>query len=174
MVAPPSKLYTVYTVLFHKDGGANVVVTNCMSHFSMFVPTKAPVKLANGNTGHAQGIGIILCRFPNCSIIYPVVPVYYCTCHPSNTISSVALKFYIGFKKVKSEPLAHCDFVDPQVGSWRSLHQTRNNLDYLQLEIVKINPQETRILLSQLYVEFQNKLSLNLFISVLVMCISPD
>ena len=99
----------------------------------MFVPTKDTVKLANGNTGHAQGIGSILCRFTNCSIIYPVGPVYYCPDHPSNTISSGALKFYIGFKKVTSEPLEHCDFVDPQGRSWRSAYQTRNNLDYLQL-----------------------------------------
>ena len=96
VVAPPTKFYTVSTVLFHKDGGANVAVTNCMSHFSMFVPTKATVKLANGNTGNAQGIGIILFRFPNCSIIYPVGPVYYFPGHPYNTISSGALKFYIG------------------------------------------------------------------------------
>ena len=106
----------------------------------MFVPTKVTVKLANGNTGHAQGIGIILCRFPNCSIIYPVGPVYYFPGHPSNTISSGVLKFYIGFKKVTSEPLEHCDFVDPQGCSWRSPYKTRNNLDYLQLEIFKINP----------------------------------
>ena len=86
MVSPNSKLDTFSTVLFHKDGGANVSVTNCMSHFSMFVQTKATVKLANGNTGHSQGIGIILCRFPNCSIIYPVGPVYYFPVHPSNTI----------------------------------------------------------------------------------------
>ena len=97
VVAPPSKLNTVSTVLLHKYGRKNVAVKNCMSHFSMFVPTKATVKLANGNTGHAQGIGIILCRFPNCSIIYPVGPVYYCPGHPSKTISSGALKFYIGF-----------------------------------------------------------------------------
>ena len=97
MVAPPSKFYTVSTVLFHKDRGANVAVKICMSHFSMFVPTKSTVKLANENTGHAQGIGIILCRFPNCLIIYPVGSVYYCPGQPSNTISSGALKFYIDF-----------------------------------------------------------------------------
>ena len=45
-------------MLFHKYGGENVAVKNCMSHFSMFVPTKATGKLDNGNTGHAQGIGI--------------------------------------------------------------------------------------------------------------------
>ena len=95
MVDPSSKLYTVSTVFFNKYGGDNVAVTNCMSHFSMFVPTKATEKLANGNMGHAQGIGIILCRFPNYLIIYPVGPVYYCPGHPSNTISSGALKFYV-------------------------------------------------------------------------------
>ena len=77
VVAPPSKFYTVSTVLFHKDRGEIFAVTNCMSHFSLFVKTKATVKLANGNTGHAQVIGIILCYFPNCLIIYPVGPVYY-------------------------------------------------------------------------------------------------
>ena len=97
MVAPSSKIYTVSTVLFHKNGGANATVKNYMSHFSMFVPTKPTVILANENTGHAQVIGVILCCFPNCLLIYPIVPVYYCTGHPSNTISSGALKFYIGF-----------------------------------------------------------------------------
>ena len=91
-------IYIVFTVLFHKDEGENVAVTNCMSHFSMFVPTKANVKMSNGNTGHAQGIEIILCLFPNCSTIYPVGPVYYFPVHPSNTISSGALKFYAVFK----------------------------------------------------------------------------
>ena len=63
VVAPYSKFYTIFTVLFHKYGGTNVGVKNCMSHFSMFVPTKANVKLANRNTGHAQGNGIILFCF---------------------------------------------------------------------------------------------------------------
>ena len=97
VVAPHSKMYTVSSVLFHKDGGDNIAVTNCMSHFSMFVPNKAMVKLANVNTVHSQVIGIILCCFPNCSIIYPVGPVYYCPGQPSKTISSGALKFYDGF-----------------------------------------------------------------------------
>ena len=120
MVAPSPKFYTVSTVLFHKDGGVNVSVKNYMSHFSMFVPTKATVKLANVNTRHAQVIGIILCRFTNYLGIYPVGPVYYCQGQPSNTISSGDLKFYVGFKKVTSEPLEHCDFVDTQGRSWRS------------------------------------------------------
>ena len=82
VVAPPLKFYTVSTVLFYKYGWANVAVTNCISHFSMFVPTKANVKLANVKTGNSQWIGIILCRFPKFSIIYPVGPAYYCPSHP--------------------------------------------------------------------------------------------
>ena len=97
VVALTSKFYTLSTVLFHKDGGAKFSVTNYMSHFSMFVPTKSTVKLENENTGHAQGIGIILCRFTNCLIIYTVGIVYYCPGHPSNTLSLGALKFFICF-----------------------------------------------------------------------------
>ena len=80
----------------------------------MFVPTKGTVKLANGNMVHDQGIGIILCHFPKCSIIYTFVPVYYFPGHPSNTILSGALKFYVGFQKVTYEPLEHCDSVEPK------------------------------------------------------------
>ena len=66
VVAPYLKVYTFYTVLFHKYGEENVTITNYMSHFSMLVPTKSTLKLANVNMGYAQGIGIILCRFTNC------------------------------------------------------------------------------------------------------------
>ena len=106
----------------------------------MFFPTKATVKQANRNTGHEKIIGIILCCFPNCSIIYPVGTVYYFTGHPSNNISSGALKLYVGFKKVTSEPLEHCDFVDPKSHSWRSPYQTQNNLDHLQIKIYQSQP----------------------------------
>ena len=105
VVTPPWKNYTVSTVLFHKYGGANVAVTNCISHFYMFVPTKATVKSANVNTGYSQGIWIILCRFPNCSIIYPVGTVYYFPGHPSNTILLGDLKFYVRFQNVTSDLL---------------------------------------------------------------------
>ena len=98
-------MYTVSTVLFHKDGGANFGVKNCMSHFSMFVPTKANMKLANGNTGHTQGIGIILRSFPNFPIIYPVGLVHHCPVQPSNTISLGYLKWYVIFLKVNFEPI---------------------------------------------------------------------
>ena len=140
MVAPSSILYKVSIVLFHKYVRENVAVTNCMSNFSMFVPTKSDVKLANGNMGHAQVIGIILCHFTNFPIIYPVVPVYYCPGHPSNTISLGELKFHLGFQNITSEHIGHCDLVYPQGSSWRSTYQTGKTLDYLQIKFVKFNP----------------------------------
>ena len=56
-------------------------------------------------------IGIVLFSFPNNTIIYPLGPVYYFPGHPSNTISLGALKFYVGFQKVASEPPENCDLV---------------------------------------------------------------
>ena len=85
-------------MFFHKYGEANVAVTNCMSHFSMFVPTKATVKLANGNTVNAQVIRIFLCRFLNCSILCPVRTVYYCLSNPSKTSHQVSSNFMLVFK----------------------------------------------------------------------------
>ena len=106
-------VYSLYHV-FHKYGGANVAVKNSMSQFVMFVLTKTTVKLANENTGWAQVIGIVLFCFPNYSIINPLGPVYYCPGHPSNTMPSYAVKCYVGFQKVKYDPIEHCDFVNPQ------------------------------------------------------------
>ena len=77
----------------------------------MFFPTKDTVKLANGNTGQTQGIGIILCHFPNYCIIYLVRQVYHCPCHSSSIISLDALKFYVGFLNGTSEPIEHCIFI---------------------------------------------------------------
>ena len=91
--------------------------------------------------GHAQVIGIILCHFTSCPIIYPVVPVYHFPGNPYNTISSGDLKFYPGFQKIRYEHLEYYDFIVPQGGSyWRSPYQTRENIYYLQIKIVKVNP----------------------------------
>ena len=132
-----------------------------MSHFSMFVPTNATMKLANGNTGHAQEIGIIVCRFSNCSIIYPVGTVYYCPGHPSNIISSGYLKFYVGFKKVKSEPLENFDFVEPQVHLGYHPNRFTTILTIFNSKLSRSILTETIILLSQLSVDFQSKLCLD-------------
>ena len=91
-----------------------------MSHFSVVSATKKTVELSDGNTLHAQQIRIFLCHFLNFPIIYLVGPVYYISGHPYNIISLGYLKFCVGFQKVKSEPLEHCNYVDPKGNSWRS------------------------------------------------------
>ena len=63
----------------------------------------------------------------------------YCLSEHSKNISSGSLKVYVGFQTATSENLEHCDFVDPQGRSWRSPYQTQNNLDYIQILIVKFN-----------------------------------
>ena len=130
-------------MFFHKYVESNVAVTNCMSHCSIFVPTKATVKLDNGNTGRAQGIRVVifLSHFTYGGVIF------YCLGHFPNTISLGSLKLYVSFQKVAYEPLGHCEFVDPQGRSWISPYQTQNNLYYLHIEIVKLNPQRDRNIL---------------------------
>ena len=104
LLVPPSSIcYTVSVLLFRKYLGENIGVTNCMSHFSMFVSTKADVKFTNGNMDNSQEIGILLCHFPICPIIYTVVPVNYCPGYPSDNISLGGIKFYFVFQKITSE-----------------------------------------------------------------------
>ena len=86
--------------MFHKYGGANVGVTNCLSCFPMLVPNISNVKLADGNMDHAQGIGNILCQFTKLPVIYPVRPVYYFPGHPLNTVSVGDLKYYVDLKRL--------------------------------------------------------------------------
>ena len=106
--------------MFHKYGENNIAITNCMLYFSMFIPTKAHLKLSYGNKVNTHLIGIILCHFPILPIIHPVVLVCYCPGSRSNTISLGALKVYTCLQNFASEPLEHFDFVDPQGSSWIS------------------------------------------------------
>ena len=112
---PYSEFCTFSNLLFHKYGGENIGITNYMSHFYMFESTKANVKLANGNTGPAQGFGIILWHFANCHIIYMVGPVHYFPGNTFNTVSLGAFKVYVGIQKVTYEPFEHCVFLSHKV-----------------------------------------------------------
>ena len=140
----------------------------------MFVPTKATMKVATGNTGHAQGIGIILYHFTNSSIIYPAEPVYYCIGHLSNTISSVALKFYACFKKVTSEPIEHCDFLTLKVIIGDHHTRLKTILTIFKYKFVKVNPHIDKIVAVLTVCALSKNKSLNLFISVLVVSLLPD
>ena len=73
-----------------------------------------------------------------------MVLVYYCPDHPSNRISPGSLKCYSGIKNVSSDPIEDCDFVYPQFFYWGSTYHTWKNIDYLEIKIVKVNPQRNR------------------------------
>ena len=138
----------------------NGSVINCMSQFYMFVPTKATVKLANGKTGHTQGIGIILCCFPNCSIIYPVGPVHSFSDHPFNTSYQVPTNFMFAFKRLLLNLLNMVTLLIHKV--FLGYHPTRIKkiLTVLKYKLSKLTLTETRILMSQFYVYLQNKMFL--------------
>ena len=131
------------------------------------------MKLANGVTGHTQLIGVILCNFPNFTIIYPEGKVYYCPVHPFNTISLGALKFYIGFQKFTSEPLEHFDFVEPQGRYWISSYHNQKNIYYLQINIIKVNPQRNSNIVTPTGCDLLKKISISLFISAIVVSLFP-
>ena len=59
-------------------------------------------------------------------------------------ISSVALKCFAGSQKVASGTLENCGFVNPQGRSCRSTYHIQNNLNYIQIKIVKVKPQRNR------------------------------
>ena len=80
---------------------------------------------------YAAFLNVLLCIQSDQFIIFQVIlPTIY---------HQVPSSFIFVLKYVTSETLEHCDFVDSQLRSWGSPHQTRNNLNYLQLEIFKIN-----------------------------------
>ena len=80
-------------------------VKNLMLQFFMFIPTKANVKLVNGNMGHYQRIGIILCFFPNCHNQFINIQVTLTT--PSQ---QVPLNVMLVFKRLYIKLLNNCDF----------------------------------------------------------------
>ena len=173
MVPPTSKFNTVHSVLFHKNGGVNVAVKNFMSHFSMFVSTKSTMEPANGYTVHAQGIGIILCHFPNCFIICTVLPVYYCTYHPFNTISSGALKFHVGFKKFLLNLLNIVTLSTLKVVLGDQPTRLKTILTIFKCKLVKINPKRNRNIFVPTVYDILKK-SLSLIICILVISLFTD
>ena len=174
VVAPPSKFYIVSTVIFNKDEGANVAVTNFMLHYSMFVPTKSTVKLDNGSTLHTQVIGIFLCRFPKCSVIYTVGPVYYFQVTLPTPSHHVTSNFMLAFKKLRQNLLNIVTLLTLKVVLGYHSTRLKTILTIFKSKLSKSTLTDTGILLYQLSVYFQNKISLRLFISFLVVSLLPD
>ena len=118
LVASSSKFYTVSTVLFHKYVGANVAVKNCMSHFLHLSQPRSPWNWLMETRYMPKELVIFF-------VAFLTVPLYIQWNHfiifhvnlptPSHQVPS---NFMLDFKKVTSEPLEHCNFIDPQGRSW--------------------------------------------------------
>ena len=143
-----------------------------MPHFSMLVQTEANAGLDDGNMVHARVIEIIFCIFLTYPIIYQLGTVYYCTNHPSNTISSLTLKCYVGFQKVTSEPLEHSDFVYHQGHTCIPPYKNRQNLDYLQIEIIKVNPLRNKVIVFTTVCGPSKKKNCTTYLSALYYCLN--
>ena len=166
VVSPSIKFYTVSDVLSRKYGGENFAATNSMAHFYMFVPTKATVKLANGNTWHAQVIGIILRCFLtvllyiwwNQFIIFQVtLPT------PSHQVPS---NFMLVLKRLHLNLLNIIILLTFKFVLGDHHTRLKNIKTIFKSNLSKLTPKETLFFLSQLSVTYQ-KQSLSDYSSVL-------
>ena len=102
-----------------------------------------------------------------------MVPVYYYPGHPSNAFLLGDLKFYVEYQKFAYETFEHCDFVNPQVSSWISPYQAQLVFEYLQIEMVKLNPKRNRNIVVPNFCAPSKNIYLSLFMSALFMYILP-
>ena len=96
----------------------NILVSQIVCHTFLCSSQPRPMWLANGNMGHAQVIGIILCSFPNCPIIYPVGTVYYFQITLPTPFHRVPSNVMLVFKKFTSEPLEHSCPIFSRITTW--------------------------------------------------------
>ena len=82
--------------------------------------------------------------------------------------------FMLVLKKVTYEPLEHCEFVDPNVVLGDHHNRLKTIITIFKKKFSRSTLTETKILLSQLSVGLKKIISLNLFISILVMYLSLD
>ena len=79
----------------------------------------------------------------------------------------------LAFKRLRLKLLIIVVFL-PSRFSWVLIYKTQNNLDYIQIEIVKVNPQiDSNIVLPTVYA-LSKTIPLRLFISILVIYLLPE
>ena len=141
--------YTVFTVLFHKDKGAIVSVTNSMSQFCMFVPTNSTVKLANGNTVHDQWFGLFYVALLNVTLHIQWDPT------PPNQVAS---NFILVFKILHMKLLNIVTLLTLKVFLGYKPIRPKTISNIFKLKLSKSTLKETGILLSQLSVRYLKKI----------------
>ena len=102
---------------------------------------------------------IIYVMVPNCLIIYPVGPLYYCPGHPSNTIPTGALMFYIGLKRLHLNLLNIVTLLTLKVVLGDHHTRLTTILSIFNSKLSRSILADTRIFLSQLSMELKKTLS---------------
>ena len=176
LMCPPYNLIFITNLLSYSINALhdmNISVKNCMSQFSMFLPTKATVKLANWNMGHDQVIGSIFCRLLTVPLYiqwnqFIIVQVTLTT--PPHQVPS---NFIPAFKMLCLNLLNIVILLNLTVFLGYHPNRLKTILTILKSKLSESTLTETKILLSQLSMHFQKNKSLSLFISILVIYLLP-
>ena len=139
----------------------------------MFVPNKATAKLANEKMVHAQGIEIILCCFPNYSIMYPVWKFIIFQVTPTTPYHQGISSCMLDLKRLDINLLNILILLTLKVVPRYHPTRLKTILTIFKYKLSNSTLKETVILLSQMSVQFQNNISLILLIRFLVMSLLP-
>ena len=92
------------TATCHVDCGANSFMFTKREYFWKYQEITVSVCMGDGNFGQAIGIGIVLIRFSDLPVIFPLYPCYHMPNNPQHTFSPTAMKQYLhNVKSVRYE-----------------------------------------------------------------------
>ena len=153
---------------FYKDGGANVGVTNYLSHTICF-SKPSHVKLSNRNTGYAQVIGIILYIFQ--TFLLYILQNQFISIQVTLSVPfhRVPLNVMLLFKKLRLNLLKNVILLTLKVVIGGHPIGYRTFWTVYRLRLSKSTLPETKIFWFQLFVIYRKIIVLNLPINVLVM-----
>ena len=132
------------------------------------------MKLANENTGHAQVIGTVYVAFLTVQLYIHLDQFIIFQVTLPKLYHQVPSSFILVFKRLHLNLLNIVTLLTVKVVLGDQPNRLATILTIFNSKLSRSILTETRILLTQLSVDFQNKLSLNLFINVLVTSLSLD
>ena len=102
---------------------------------------KSLIKQVTEAPAGAEGMGVVLGKLPNSSIIIPMYPCYHMPHNPQDTLGLPALKFYSRMRSVRLEALSWLKLVTEKGASMRTTTIPHYNqeelLDYIMLDVIK-------------------------------------
>ena len=137
--ALPSSNFRHYcTLSFHLDIGANVNAIRDASLFYFYIKYETSAQMVNGSYFQAEGWGGVLITIG--TSVYLLSPVFHCPKNPRNTIAPLSLLSFTNFFKVIVDTKSKVIFIDPNRIKHTIATRTDNDLDFLDINIVMLNP----------------------------------